>query len=43
MDFADASLVALAEQRGLQQIFTLDSGFRVYRLRGRSVFDIVPR
>jgi predicted nucleic acid-binding protein len=42
MDFADASLVALAEQRGLQQIFTLDSGFRVYRLRGRSVFDIVP-
>lgn len=42
MDVADASLVALAEERGLTRIFTLDSDFRVYRLpRGRA-FSIVP-
>jgi predicted nucleic acid-binding protein len=42
MDIADASLVALAEERGLARIFTLDSDFRVYRLpRGRA-FTIVP-
>lgn len=42
MDLADASLVALAEERGLTTIFTLDSQFRVYRLpRGRT-FDVVP-
>lgn len=27
MDLADASLVALAETRGLKRIFTLDSDF----------------
>jgi predicted nucleic acid-binding protein len=42
MDLADASLVALAEERGLSRIFTLDSDFRVYRLpRGRS-FAVIP-
>ena len=42
MDLADASLVALAEERGLTRIFTLDHHFRVYRLpRGRA-FDVVP-
>ncbi|HZO28074.1 MAG TPA: PIN domain-containing protein [Chloroflexota bacterium] len=42
MDLADASLVAIAEERRLDRIFTLDSDFRVYRLpRGRS-FTIIP-
>ena len=42
MDLADASLVALAEARGEQRIFTLDHGFRAYRLHGRRRFDIIP-
>ena len=42
MDLADASLVAVAEERGLSRVFTLDSDFRVYRLaRGRS-FTVIP-
>lgn len=42
MDVADASLVALAEERGQTRIFTLDRDFQVYRLpRGRT-FSIVP-
>lgn len=35
MDLADATLVALAEERGLRRVFTLDAHFRVYRFRGR--------
>jgi uncharacterized protein len=42
MDIADATLVAVAEARGLKRIFTLDSDFGVYRYRGRESFDIVP-
>jgi uncharacterized protein len=42
MDFADASLVALAEARGERQIFTLDRHFRAYRLPDRRVFHMVP-
>jgi predicted nucleic acid-binding protein len=42
MDIADATLVAVAEGRGLKRIFTLDSDFGVYRYRGREVFDMVP-
>lgn len=42
MDLADASLVAVAEQRGLRRVFTLDSDFRIYRLRGRVSFEVVP-
>jgi uncharacterized protein len=42
MDLADASLVALAEERGSRTIFTLDADFRSYRLRGRAHFDVVP-
>jgi predicted nucleic acid-binding protein len=42
MDLADASLVALAEERGLERIFTLDNDFRIYRLpRGRA-FTVIP-
>jgi predicted nucleic acid-binding protein len=42
MDLADATLVALAEERGLGQVFTLDDDFRVYRIHGRLSFEIVP-
>jgi hypothetical protein len=43
MDFADATLVVLAEELDLDGIFTLDRrGFGVYRLHGRRSFQIVP-
>lgn len=38
MDFADATLVAVAESQRAPVVFTLDSHFRVYRARaGRSI------
>lgn len=42
MDLADATLVALAEEREDRRVFTLDSDFEVYRMHGRQRFDIVP-
>jgi predicted nucleic acid-binding protein len=42
MDLADATLVALAEERGLKLIFTLDADFHIYRLHGRQTFEILP-
>lgn len=42
MDLADATLVALAEERQEQLIFTLDDDFHVYRLHGRRAFTVVP-
>jgi predicted nucleic acid-binding protein len=42
MDLADATLVALAEERQLKLIFTLDADFHIYRLHGRQAFEIVP-
>jgi predicted nucleic acid-binding protein len=42
MDLAGASLVALAEERALKRICTLDSDFRIYKLRGRASFELVP-
>lgn len=42
MDLADATLVALAEERGQRRVFTLDSDFTVYRLHGRHPFETVP-
>lgn len=42
MDLADATLVALAEERGERRIFTLDSYFQTYRIHGRTRFEIVP-
>jgi len=43
MDFADASLVALAEEIGTSRILTTDRrDFSVYRLNGRRAFDILP-
>jgi len=44
MDLADASLVVLAEKRGLRDIFTLDhTDFQIYRLKGRAAFRLWPR
>ena len=42
MDLADASLVALAEERRLTTIFTLDRDFRIYRLSRSRAFTIIP-
>lgn len=43
MDYADATLVALAEDIGTDNIFTLDrKGFSTYRLRGKTTFQLVP-
>jgi uncharacterized protein len=42
MDLADATLVALAEERRQRKIFSLDADFHIYRLRGRQRFDVVP-
>lgn len=45
MDFADATLVLLAEALGLEDIFTLDRrGFSVYRTRnGRALRSVLGR
>ncbi len=42
MDLADATLVAFAEEHGHRRIFTLDSDFHAYRIRGRQHFEVVP-
>jgi hypothetical protein len=43
MDFADATLVVLAEEMGITEIFTLDvKGFNTYRIDGRKTFRLWP-
>jgi len=42
MDFADATLVSLAEELNTDLVFTVDKDFSVYRIRGRKTFRIVP-
>ena len=43
MDFADATLVSLAEEMGVVEILTLDRrGFDTYRLRGKTAFKTFP-
>ncbi len=43
MDFADATLVTLAEDSDINEIFTLDiRGFRAYRINGKKSFSIFP-
>jgi predicted nucleic acid-binding protein len=43
MDFADATLVAVAEETGVRDIFTLDHrGFSTYRFGKKQAFRIVP-
>ena len=44
MDFADATLVALAEEADVDQIFTLDiRGFHTYRIHGKKAFTVWPK
>jgi predicted nucleic acid-binding protein len=43
MDFADATLVVLAEETGIDEVFTLDRrGFITYRISGKKPFKIWP-
>jgi predicted nucleic acid-binding protein len=43
MDYADATLVALAEDVGIYDMLTLDRrGFSAYRPHGRGTFRILP-
>ena len=43
MDFADATLVTLAEEIDIGEILTLDrKGFGAYRIRGKTAFKIWP-
>ena len=42
MDFADASLVAVAESMNLRRIFSLDSDFHIYRLKSRRTLEVLP-
>lgn len=43
MDYADATLVALGEELGTDQVFTLDHrGFSAYRLNQRTAFRLCP-
>ncbi len=43
MDYADATLVALAEDLRANQVFTLDrKGFSIYRLYGRQAIEVLP-
>ena len=41
MDFADATLVLVAEETGQRQILTLDSDFLFYRIHNRDSFEII--
>jgi uncharacterized protein len=43
MDFADATLVHLAQREGLSTVFTIDhDDFETYRIEGKRAFQIVP-
>ena len=41
-DFADATLVVIAEELNTDLVFTVDRDFDVYRIRGRKRFRIHP-
>ena len=42
MDYADSTLVVLAEELNTNLIFTTDRDFKVYRINGRKRFRISP-
>ena len=43
MDFADGSLVTIAESKNIPKIFTLDhKDFKVYRLKAKKRFKLMP-
>ncbi|WP_421654382.1 hypothetical protein [Leptothermofonsia sp. ETS-13] len=41
MDFADATLILMAEKTGNRQILTLDSDFLFYRIGNQETFDVI--
>lgn len=43
MDFADSTLVHLAEREGVVDILSIDSDFDVYRIGGRRLFRRFPK
>jgi len=44
MDFADATIVVLAEETGIDEVLTLDTrGFSAYRIHGRKSFRVQPQ
>jgi predicted nucleic acid-binding protein len=42
IDFADATLVVLAEELNTDIVFTFDKDFRIYKIRGKKSFRVVP-
>ncbi len=38
MDFADATLVIIAEEHGVKKVVSLDSDFSIYRIKGKHKF-----
>jgi predicted nucleic acid-binding protein len=42
VDFADATLIVLAEELNTDTVFTFDKDFQIYRIRGRKSFRVVP-
>ena len=43
MSLGDSTIVALAEELEIRQIFTLDADFEIYRYKDLQKFDLVPR
>lgn len=41
MDLADASLVAIADSRGIRRVFTIDGDFFIYIMADGSVLEVV--
>lgn len=42
MDYADATIVVVAESTGIRTLFTVDSEFYIYRIHDTEVFQIIP-
>ena len=42
IDFADATLIVLAEELNTDLVFTFDRDFRIYRIRGKKPFRVLP-
>ena len=43
MDFADATLVYLAERQSIRRVFTVDQkNFAVYRIGGKKALHLLP-
>jgi predicted nucleic acid-binding protein len=43
MDFADATLIWLAEQSGITQVLSVDADFDVYRVGRKKLGNLIPR